>query len=151
MDRSEFLDLLKRHDDTVHGEWPGGWNTSAYHAAERKFLALAEEVQQVLGESPVVEHGGAIQDASFHGLLALPKSCLVNDYKVSLRVSNFGNLATLYDADDMVKSACRDKVKDVLARRGYIYVPSWVLNEPYPPQVLLPSIPNWGVRYFDYL
>jgi len=147
MDRAQYLDLLKQHDDQTHWEWPGGWNTSAYYAAERKFLALAEDIQQVLGERLTVEHGAQIQDASFHGLVALPKSCLLEDYIVSLRISNFGNLATLYDVDDVVAPGCLDKIKDALKRHGYTYVPPWILREPYPHM----GLGNWGVRYFDYL
>lgn len=150
MERAEFLDLLTRLDDQTHWEWLGGWDKATYDAAQRKFLALAEDVQQALGEKCTIEHGGQIQDASFHGLLAIPQSCLRQDYIVSLRVSNFGSLATLYDADDFVKPGCSDKIKDFLKRHGYTYVPSWILDERYPgPKEI--GIPNWGVRFFDYL
>ena len=119
--------------------------------AERKFLTMAADVEQALSEKCSIEHGGGIQDASFHAQLFVPKSCkVIENYAVQLRVSNFGGLATLYDADDVVKPACADKIKEVLKRHGYVYVPSWVLREPYDDRKNI-GIPNWGVRYFDWL
>ncbi len=148
MDRAEYLDLFARLDDQTHWEAPEGF---LYRPAERKFLALVKDLEQALGEKCTVEYGGSIQDASFHAQLFVPVSCKVEkDYVVSLRVSNFGEMATLYDADDVVKPVCADKIKEALKRHGYVYVPSWILREPYENGKNI-DIPNWGVRYFDWL
>lgn len=147
MDRAEYLDLLASLDDGIHWEFPEGF---PYRAAERRFLAMAADVEQALGERCSIEYHSAIQDASFHAQLFVPKSCALEDYAVKLRASNFGSLATLYDTDDVVKPACADKIKDVLKRHGYVYVPSWILREPYDDRQNI-GIPNWGVRYFDWL
>ena len=147
MDRAEYLELFTSLDDQTHWEFPEGF---PYRAAERKFLALAGDIEQALGEKCAIEYHDAIQDASFHAQLHVPKSYMLESYAINLRVSNFGSLATLYDADDRVKPACADKIKDALKRHGYIYVPSWILREPYDDRKNI-SIPSWGVRYFDWL
>ena len=149
MDRAEYLNLLASLDDGSHWEFPEGF---AYYAAERKFLALIKDIELALGESCTIEYHSAIQDASFHAQLVVPKSCLLEDYVTKLRVSNFGSLATLYDADDVVKPGCADKIKDALKQHEYVYIPSWILREPYlPHEGLVGGIRDWGVRYFDWL
>lgn len=147
MDRSEYLDLFARLDDQTHWEFPEGF---LYYAAESKFLALVEDVEKGLGEKCSIEYHSAIQDASFHAQLFVPESCILEDYVIKLRVSNFGSLATLYDADEVVKPVCLNKIKEMLKPHGYIYVPSWILREPYEDEKNI-DIPNWGVRYFDWL
>ena len=147
MDRAEYLDLFDSLDDQTHWEFPEGFS---WRVADRKFLALAEDVEQALGEKCSVDYYSAIQDASFHAQLHVPKSCILEAYAIKLRVSNFGGLATLYDADDLVKPACADKIKDALKRHGYNYVPSWILREPYDDRKNI-GIRDWGVRYFDWL
>ena len=152
MEREQYLELLNKIDDPLYGEWPGGWNKTFYDAAEAKFLKLAEEIQQALGERCAIEYGNLIQDASFHGQLDVPESCLTQQYVVSLRVSNFGSLATLYDADDVLKAECLNKIKSAVKRNGYTYLPSWVLREAYPVRNEgITGMHNWGHRYFDYL
>lgn len=147
MDRAEYLDFFISLDDQTHWYFPEGFS---YRPAERKFLALVKDIEEALGEDCSIEYHDAIQDASFHAQLYVPESCKLEDYVIQLRVSNFGSLATLYDADDMVKPACADKIKEVLKRHGYIYIPSWILREPYDDKKNS-DIPNWGVRYFDWL
>lgn len=150
MERAEYLQLLSQHDDHSHWEYPGGWNKSAYDIAHRKFLGLTENIQQAFGEKLAVEYGSMIQDASFHGQVSLPQDWLLENYIISLRVSNFGSFATLYDADNVVKLDCLQKIKAILKQHDYIYLPSWILTEVYPDPKGV-GIPNWGVRYFDYL
>ncbi len=147
MDRAEYLDLFISLDDQTHWEFPESFQ---YYAAERKFLALAEDVEQMLGEKCTIEYHSAIQDASFHAQLFVPRSCLLEYYFTKLRVSNFGSLATLYDTDEFVKPACLSKIEEALKRHNYLYVPSWILREPYDDNKII-GIPNWGVRYFDWL
>ena len=147
MDRAEYLDLFARLDDQTHWESPKGF---LYRLAERKFLALVKDIEQALGEECSIEYHSAIQDASFHAQLFVPESCKLENYTIQLRASNFGSLATLYDADEAVKPSCADKIKEMLKRHGYIYVPSWILREPYEDEKHI-GIPNWGVRYFDWL
>ena len=147
MDRAEYLDLLASLDDQTHWEFPEGF---LYRPAERRFLAMAEDVEKALGEKCTIEYHSAIQDASFHAQLFVPKICTQQGYNVKLRTSNFGNLATLYDVGEDVKPACADKIIDVLKQHEYIYIPSWVLREPYNGTKTI-GIPNWGVRYFDWL
>ena len=100
MDRAEYLDLFRRLDDQTYWEFPEDF---LYRPAERKFLALVEDVEQALGEKCSIEYHSAIQDASFHAQLLVPENCKLEAYAIQLRVSNFGSLATLYDADEAVK------------------------------------------------
>jgi len=147
VDRVEYLDPFARLDEQTHWEFPEGF---LYYTAERKFLALVRDIEQALGEKCTIDYHSAIQDASFHAQLLVPESCKSEDYVTQLRVSNFGSLATLYDADEVVKPDCADKIKDALKQHGYIYIPSWILRESYADEKNI-GIPSWGVRYFDWL
>lgn len=169
--------LLARLDDPVYAQFQGGWAHWNEAAAEARFLALVEALEARLGcpvlpepepadveayrllwqTSLLYESSRAIQDASFHGQVLLPRSLLTEagrslNYVVRLRVSNFGSLATVYDDDTMVQEQVLASMRQTLEEQGYIYVPSDLLAEPYTgknPGVS--GFRNWGLRYFDWI
>jgi len=141
--------LLEDLDDPVRAEAPPRWDR---RAAETTFVALAQTLEQRLGYRCAYETGAFIQDASFHGQLRLPRELLTDEYIVQLRASNFGNLATIYDDDTVVKQGARATIVSTLAEFGYIYIPIDVLNIPYTgrnPGVS--GFRTWGERFFDWI
>ena len=60
---TDYLQLLKSHDDPRHGEQPPGFDR---YAAEARFAKMAEEIVSAFPGSRF-ETGVEIQDASFHG------------------------------------------------------------------------------------
>ena len=159
MDDNDYLRVLEAHDDLRLWYGPADLD---YEAAERRFLDFARELQETFGVECWVESGAAVQDASFLGQITLPPDCFnvrdrVTD-PVLLRVSNWGNLATVYD-DTALEPEWLEQIKAVLERFGYQYIPPSVLQRPYRRMRLRglarPNMPGrrltWWDRYFDYL
>jgi|GraSoiStandDraft_27_1057306.scaffolds.fasta_scaffold188903_2 hypothetical protein len=176
MEQDALRSLLERLDDPVFAEYPGGWTRWNQHAAEVRFLTLVKalearlgcpslpepfsgdpEREQVREQTLLYETGKHIQDASFHGQILLPRSLLTEparrvDYHLSLRTSNFGLLATVYDDDTLVRPQALSTMRIVLDEQGYLYVPTAVLVESYTgrnPGVS--GFRDWGMRYFDWI
>jgi hypothetical protein len=144
-----WLALLMGYDDPRSLEVPAGFD---YLEATGRFLRLAHDITRIAGPDCDIEVWPAVQDASFHGELRLPPDVLTEDYGVLVRASNFGNLITLYDADDVVKPPVRDQLRRLFDRHGFRYVPAAVLRRPYNGRHAgTTSIRDWGERYFDYL
>lgn len=118
---------------------------------ENLLIALVIQTMTALGSEPFSMR--QIQDASFHGQILLPHSLLTEaaaseDYLIHLRTSNFGQLATAYDDDTMVRPDALSTIIGILEEQGYTYVPTVVLNEPYPD---IRRFPTWGMRYFEWM
>jgi hypothetical protein len=171
--------LLERLDDPVYAEYPGGWAQWNQIEAEARFMLLVKTLAARLNcptsdrepshiprdphydrlreRTLFYETGTGIQDASFHGQILLPHSLLTEDALredslIRLRTSNFGRLATAYDDDALVRPDALSTIISVLEEQGYTYVPTVVLNEPYPgknPGVC--GFRTWGMRYFDWI
>ncbi len=169
--------LLAHLDDPANAQFPGGWEQWNEMAAEARFLALVKALEARLGcpalpepdpadaeayrrlwqTTLLYEAGRAIQDASFHGQILLPRLLLTEtgrslNYVIRLRVSNFGHLATAYDDDTMVQPAALAAIRQALEEQGYIYMPTDLLAEPYTgknPGVS--GFRTWGLRYFDWI
>jgi hypothetical protein len=141
---TDYTSLLKVHDDPRNAEWPPGFDLSA---AETKFTKMAKEIVAAFPGSHF-ETGTAIQDASFHGQIFV---ALAGDF-ASLRVSNFGSLATVTDEDDCLDAVSRSRLLDTLAAHGYTFIPADILDQPYDgtnPGVT--GFRTWWCRYFDWL
>lgn len=174
MEQDALRSLLERFDDPVFAEYPGGRTRWNQHAAEVRFLTLVKALEARLGcpslpepfsgdgdpgrervreQTLLYETGKHIQDASFHGQILLPRSLLTEpDYHLSLRTSNFGQLATVYDDDTLVRPQVLSTMRIVLDELGYLYVPTAVLVVSYTgrnPGVS--GFRNWGMRYFDWI
>jgi hypothetical protein len=172
-----LLAKLARLDDPVYAEYPWGWAQWNQAAAEAQFLRLVDTIAAHL-ECPTregrpsprdqdydrvheralcYETGAYIQDASFHGEILLPQAvltaeALAHDTGVSLRTSNFGQLATLLDDDAKVRPATLATIIGALEELGYTYVPPRVLNRPYSGQNRgVHGFCTWGERYFEWI
>ena len=159
MEEAEYLALLQRVDDPVYAEFPPDYDK---RGAVKKFGTLVAVLQARLGCLLEVEHD--IQDASHHGAAYLPYDALTEEYVTSVRASNFGNLATLWNEESIVLPSYYSVIRWTLEEHGYIYVPSAVLHLPYtgknPAITNTPDmknadgsirVPSWGDRFFDYL
>ncbi len=147
----EYMFLLKSLDDPVFWEWPPGFDLDA---AERKFLSFASALQQQLTTICTIETGALIQDASFRGQIVLPDFLLQQlpqEYAVVIRVSNWGNIATVSD-EQILQPSALTTIRDLMQQFGYVYIPSDLLNTPYTgknPGVT--GIRTWWIRYFDWV
>lgn len=152
MDREQYLSLLREHDDPVNWEVPGGWENYDYLTARRRFLHFADDIEKALASKCEVESGSMIQDASFIGQINLPNKCSKEpEYRGFLRISHFGSFAAFSD-DEELKPDCLDKIKDVIEKHGYVYIPLEILAGPYSGRNTgVTGIPNWVIRYFDYV
>ena len=141
----DYMDLLRLHDDRVHWESPLDFDNRVESA---RFDGFVKDLSTELGTIYLAETGSAIQDASFHSQIVLQ---MAEGRFVTIRFSNFGNMATVSDEDLMPEPMMRT-VQDLFLRHGYVYVPATVLNAPYTgsnPGVT--GIETWRTRYFDWV
>lgn len=141
----EFSELLASHDDPIHWEHPPGFD---YEVANSRFRIFMKDLSSLVGEQIPYETGSYIQDASFHSQAYLP---LPVEGHALIRFSNFGEMVAI-DNEDLVPDATLKSVQNLIASRGYIFVPASVLDEPYTgrnPGVT--GISHWWVRYFDWV
>jgi len=144
----DYLELLKSADSAIYTERLPGFNRKK---ADAKFNDFVKALERRLSCAlPDKENCIDIQDASFHGMVFLPYEFLTEEYRASVRVSNFGNFATVYDADEVVQPRILAIIKELLAEFGYIYIPTEMLNEPYTGQNPVIGFRTWGDRYFDW-
>lgn len=139
--------LMHTSDDSECGEMPPGWDGIA---ARKKFSRLVSALEQRLNCR--LEQDKQIEDAGHHGAAFLPPQLLAEDYTTSIRASNFGNLATIWDEGTVVQMPYLKIIWQALEEFGYVYVPSNVLHRPYDgrnPYIRSGSL--WGDRFFDYL
>jgi hypothetical protein len=157
MKAEDYLQILKDSDDPRYAEFPGGYNKQSYDDSIKRFLKLAEQVKSVLGSECVIESGDKVQDASFIGEVLLPTGVLQEpmkspaDFGANLRVSNFGDLATISE-ELPINEDILDRVVSLIRSAGYRYVPYDVLTTPYTgtnPGVT--GYHNWYHRFFDFI
>jgi hypothetical protein len=151
-ERQHYLQILQSYDDPDRWETPAEFN---YYASRNRFLALAKAVQERLKIVCRVETDSLIQDASFIGQIMFPEEVLLpreqNDYGGMIRVSNFGNMATVTD-ERLFPAPMLSAIKQVMDEFDYVYIPPWVLKETYTgsnPGVT--GIATWWIRYFDWV
>ena len=116
---TDYLQLLKSHDDPRHGEQPPGFDR---YAAEARFAKMAEEIVSAFPGSRF-ETGVEIQDASFHGQIFIASAGRF----ALIRVSNFGGFVTFCgNDDDCLTTEARDGLLDTfagMATRSYHLMP----------------------------
>ena len=144
-----YLELLESADSPIYAEYLPGFNI---READAKFDKFVKALEQRLGCAlPNKDNYSGIQDGGFHGMVLLPSDLFTGEYGASLRVSNFGNFATIFDDDEEVKPEVFLTIDETLEEFGYVYIPSKVLNTPYTgnnPGVT--GFHSWGHRYFDW-
>lgn len=145
------LQLLRAIDDPRHWEFPAGFD---YDAAARRFRAFADELARACALPRGAEAGASIQDATFHDQIILHGPVLRREPAprdtVLLRVSNWGDLATVSD-EAALDPAALERIRATLARFGYRYIPPAVLALPYTGRARGGTgAITWWVRYFDW-
>lgn len=147
--KQDFLQLLQDADSSIRTEYPYGFSIKK---ADAKFDGFVEALEKKLGCSlPEKENYIGIQDGGFHGMVFLPIHLLNEDYRISIRVSNFGDFATAYDDDTVVQPEFLSIIIATLEKFGYVYLPSKILNTPYIGKNRgVNGFHSWGHRYFDW-
>lgn len=141
--------LLTGFDDPHAVEAPAGFD---FIDAKERFLDLARAVSAALGAECDVEVWPFLAGATFHGLLQLPPAAAGCAGAASLRVSNFGNLATLYPDEATVSPDARMAVQATCGGKGYRYVPSRILRGRYTgPHRGKGLFARWADRFFAHM
>src|SRR3954447_25536176 len=142
--------LLRAADDPWEVEAPAGFD---FVEAKERFLLLVQAVERVVGPAGEVEVWPLVRGATFHGAVQLPPAALAPDAAASVRVSNFGNLATLHPADHVLATPnLAGHLRRAIERKGYRYVPTRVLRRPYTGHHMGKApLADWLTRFFDYL
>lgn len=142
---TDYLPLLKAHDDALHSEQPPGFDR---YAAEVRFTKMAEEIASAFPGSRF-ETGAEIQDASFHGQIFIASAGAL----ALVRVSNFGGFVTFFgDDDDCLSAEARDRLLGTFAAHGYTFIPPDALSTPYDGSCRgVSGFRDWGYRFFEWI
>jgi hypothetical protein len=153
---SALLAILMEADHPADTEWPPGFD---WRAEESRVRALAPLVGEVAGLA--VEVDATAQDASFFADLLLHDGVKPNKQSgrvltptLTIRFSSFGNLFTTWSAGGEQRTLPAEivhRIIHLIAGRGYQYVPSAELNEPYSGKNPHLRGATWWLRFFDYL
>jgi hypothetical protein len=142
--------LLRAADDPWEVEAPSGFD---FVEAKERFLLLVQAVERVVGPAGDVEVWPLVRGATFHGAVQLPPASLRPEGAASVRVSNFGNFATIHPVDEAIATPdVAAGLRRAIERKGYRYVPTRVLRRPYTGHHMGKApIADWLTRFFDYL
>ncbi len=146
--------ILLKFDEVNRYETPSNFD---YNELSSRVVILAKELQSLFGlEFRIDNHA---QDASFFGDIIIPPDLIINpkpNYLYSIRISNFGSLATL-TFDESYSDTIKEKLIHALEKHSFIYVASDDLEEEYDGNfdkfnnISGGGKPSWWIRYFDYL
>jgi len=162
LDNRRAWALLRKLDDPDHMEFPRGYD----HTATRsRFDQLAARLDQNFQCTCTVDRG--VQDASHHGTIVIPDAATASGERITVIISNFGNLATVtlgnpgsYDEEEereLFQDTDRHRIDEELEVLGYVPISEhllWTrydgvsdLVSYYPPE----HPPTWWTRFFDFL
>jgi hypothetical protein len=152
--------MLDAHDDSEGCEVPGGdWSTFPHGSLAESVRSVQAALRGELNLS--FDRDGNVQDASFHDELRVlhPESFRANGIvafvsEIAIRFSNFGRLYTIHSAmPEMPTGYPLDRIRAVVERHGWTYVPADELQEIYDGKnrVLRDGRNTWWIRFFDYL
>jgi hypothetical protein len=162
----ELYELLRAADEAEHSERPPNFDE---RRARDKFVGLVQALVGAFG-APVQYEAGfpLIQDASFFGQLTIPAETIRSGIGITVRTSNFADLATivvedpdLWDEASALRALVDEndlrKVEDLIEEAGYEYIPLALLRCEYDGinEGLKVGTDgrrrNWWDRYFDWL
>lgn len=159
LDDQHIRALLRDLDDPDHMEFPRNYDHTATRA---RFDQLAARLDQRFHCTCSVDRG--VQDASHHGTIVIPTTATASGNHIAIRVSNFGNLATVtlgnpgsYAEEEetlLFEPADRHRIDDELESLGYIAVSEHLLWTRYDGVSKFGSYyesQTWWGRFFDYL
>jgi len=144
MKPDDYRALLKRNDSGSSATFPPGFNSEQAILTARQ---LVQRLESGLGRPLSLVADFPIHDASFHAEVNLPGNGKDESW-VTVRLSNFGSLATIINYQTMPAEAL-SLVAQALKALDYVYVPVDVLTEAYPRNT--PGITTWMTRFFGYL
>lgn len=146
--------ILLKFDEVKRYETPSNFD---YEALWSRVLILAKDLQSLFGLEFKIDN--QVQDASFFGDIIIPHDLVINpepNYLYSIRISNFGSLATL-TFDESYSNTIKDKIIHKLEKHSFIFISSDDLEEEYDGnflkfnKIIGGEKPSWWIRYFDYL
>ncbi|MDB5033583.1 MAG: hypothetical protein JWQ98_824 [Chlorobi bacterium] len=136
----DYPALFMKYDDPVHLEFPRGFDRADANA---RFNEFAAELSRRSHAEYETETGLYIQDASFHSQIHLPDG--------RLRFSSFGEMIA-FTPDHEVPPPLVDIIRDLARERGYLLVPTEVLETSYVNvKPAFSGIESWWIRFFDWL
>ena len=163
-DDTQLWQLLRSLDDPENLEHPADYH---YTRARTRFNELAQRLDHDFAcRCDVDRH---VQDASFHGRIAIPAAATATGHPLALIISNFGGLTVLivdnpdaYDDTETAEPPHPDddrRIRAALDDLGYTLIPQDPLEEPYDGVSDLAHRyrlngrhpPTWWIRYFAYL
>lgn len=151
----ELHRLLLSVDDPTGCEFPTQ-STVTYAEMDARVRGLQEALRTELSHS--FQRDGQVQDASFFDDLFIHEQESTNSRyllsRITIRLSNFGNLATVTTALDRIPPEYDvPRITEIMQRHGWTVVDAEKLSAIYdgPNEVLRDGKTTWWIRYFDYL
>ena len=143
--------ILQKFDE------PNCWETPSqfdYNQLKRKVEELVNSLNSFFKQD--FEIDDQIQDASYYFDIMIPSELLYSpkpDLCISIRISNFGNLATLTFQNEYSWEVRQDLIRLIEAHH-FTFMDEDDLMTPYDGILLAPNGNpnyNWFRRYFDYI
>jgi hypothetical protein len=147
-------ETLLKFDEWGRYEFPSDFN---YAILYEKVLLLKQELDATFKAEFLIND--QIQDASFFCDIKVPDILIKNyrnDLLYSIRISNFGNLATINFEEKIIEEAVAI-IKIILIKLDFIFISYDDLDIPYDGKfeafknILNHQEASWYTRYFDYL
>lgn len=147
-------EILLKFDEVGAYETPRSFN---YNRLKRKVLDLQSSLAKRF--KAAFQLDDQVQDASFHCDLMIPTELVASPNPhigYSIRISNFGDLATLNFQEEITPEAQQDIISH-LGQSGFVFIHYDDLEEPYDGSFdefrknVFADRPSWYTRYFDYL
>jgi hypothetical protein len=147
-------EILMRNDASQEWECPNDFDWDKSFESVKRFKSA---VEAELGRP--LELDDKIQDASHFAEVAefentqLPNGALLREYRIGIRFSTFGNMATVFSNNPkhQVAQELRRAIADLLHLHGFVYVDVSALNERYDGKIVcLCENATWWDRFFDY-
>lgn len=147
MIRIATMNDLIAADDQKHWESPPGF---CLETAIQEIAALREPLSKHTGL--VFEQEMNVQDASYFTELYVhePPRDRVIETMVGVRFSSFARFFTILGCSSVrpLTDDLRQRIMEFVCERGFIYVSSELLAQPYRDPNMFR---NWRIRFFDYL
>jgi hypothetical protein len=96
-----------------------------------RFLALARDVEELVGGGCAIEVWPQLRDTTFCGELVLPSSVTAAEEGAMLRASNFANLIAILPDEQDVRPDVLQRLRRLFDRHGYRFLPAAPLHRPY--------------------
>lgn len=157
---SRIHEILLQNDDSADVDYPAGFD---YRRSMAAVVALKPHAERILGQRLRLDD--QVQDASFFAELFVFEDGAVGSkgvtalvFKVAMRFSAFGRMATIY-----TNSAASDLggypvtgLAELLGQHGFNYIPVESLGERYDGKLQwlhqsLGGAATWWYRFFDYV